>query len=100
MDAAGRFSGADNTTVKLTFGSNFCTRPQNCVFEDAFCTNPAVRPNHRTSANLCGRIDMRALRDRFGPVPRFHVSRSPMFARDRKKHTSELQSRQYLVCSL
>src|SRR5439155_11842648 len=83
MDAAGLFSGADNTTVKLTFGSNFCIRPQICVFKEALCTNTAVRSNHRTSANLCGRIDMRALRDRFGPVPRFHVSLSPMFARNR-----------------
>jgi hypothetical protein len=42
MDAADLFSGADNTTMKLTFGSDFCARPQNCVFEDAFCTNPAM----------------------------------------------------------
>src|SRR5437762_4758469 len=34
MDAADLFLGADNTTMKLTFGSNFCVGPQNSVFED------------------------------------------------------------------
>src|SRR2546430_10240131 len=33
MGAAGFFLGADNTTLKVTFGSNFCTGPQNCVFQ-------------------------------------------------------------------
>jgi len=27
MGAAGFFFGADNTTLKVTFGSNFCTGP-------------------------------------------------------------------------
>jgi glycosyltransferase A (GT-A) superfamily protein (DUF2064 family) len=42
MDAAGLFLGADNTTMKLTLGSNLCVRPQNSVFEDRFCADPAM----------------------------------------------------------
>ncbi len=42
MDAADLFLGADNTTMKLTFGSNFCVRPQNSVFEDRFCAHSAM----------------------------------------------------------
>src|SRR5438552_18380275 len=42
MDAADLFLGADNTTMKLTLGSNLCTRPQNSVFEDRFRADPAM----------------------------------------------------------
>ncbi len=42
MDAADLFSGADNTTMKLTFGSDFCLGPQNSVFEDCFRADAAM----------------------------------------------------------
>jgi glycosyltransferase A (GT-A) superfamily protein (DUF2064 family) len=42
MDAADFSSGADNTTMKLTFGSNFCVRPQNSVFDDRFGADQAM----------------------------------------------------------
>jgi hypothetical protein len=42
MDTAGFFLGADNTTLKVTLGSNLCARPQNCVFEDGFCADAAI----------------------------------------------------------
>jgi hypothetical protein len=42
MDASGLFLGADNTTLKLTLGSNLCAGPQNCVFQDRFCADPAT----------------------------------------------------------
>ncbi len=42
MDSAGFFLGADNTTLKLTLGSNLCAWPQNCVFEDGFRADAAI----------------------------------------------------------
>ena len=42
MDAAGPFLGADNTTLKLALGSNFCVRPQNCIFEDCVCADSTM----------------------------------------------------------
>ena len=46
MDAAGLFLGADNTTLKLTLGSNLCARPQNCVFKDRFRSDSAMFSNN------------------------------------------------------
>ena len=82
MDASDLFSGADNTGLQPALGSNFCIRPQNCVFQNCIRADAAVRPNHRTPADLRGRIDMGAFRDRLGPIARFHVGRSPMFVRN------------------
>ena len=42
MDAADFSSVADNTTMKLTFGSNFCAGPQNSVFEHCVGADPAM----------------------------------------------------------
>src|SRR5213082_344264 len=42
MDAAGLLVGADNTTMKMTSGSNFCPRPQNCVFNDGVVAHTAI----------------------------------------------------------
>ena len=42
MGAADFSSGADNTTIKLTFGSNFCVGPQNSVFEECSCAYQAM----------------------------------------------------------
>jgi len=46
MDAADLFLGADNTTMKLTFGSNLCARPQNCVFKDRARADLAIFSNN------------------------------------------------------
>jgi hypothetical protein len=57
MDAASLFFGADNTTLKLTLGSNLCARPQNCVFEDDFRADSALLCDNRTAAQLRAGID-------------------------------------------
>jgi hypothetical protein len=42
MDAARFFFRADNTSQKLTLGSNFCVWPQNCIFEDCFSADSTM----------------------------------------------------------
>src|SRR4029450_13891204 len=63
MDSAHLFLGADNTTMKLTFGSNLCTWPQNCVFKDGFRANTAIFSDCRATAQLSARMDNGRLRD-------------------------------------
>src|SRR5207237_6608890 len=69
MDAADFFLGADNTTMKLTFGSNLCTRPQNCVLKDGARADLAVFSDNRAAPHLCTRINDGCFRDALRPVP-------------------------------
>ena len=57
MDAADLFLGADNTTMKLTFGSNLCVGPQNCVFEDGSFADQALFSDNRETGQLCAWIN-------------------------------------------
>jgi len=50
MDAADLFLGADNTTMKLTFASNLCVRPQDCVFKNGARADPAILSNDGATA--------------------------------------------------
>src|SRR4029077_13297046 len=59
MDAAGLFFGADNTTLKLALGSDFCVRPQNCVFEDCVCADSTMLSDNRAAAQFSAGIDNR-----------------------------------------
>src|SRR2546423_11113150 len=77
MSAGDGFSGADNTTNQLTFGSNLCTGPQNCVLENRAGADAAILPDHRTAANLRTWIDNRCRMNRREPVQRLHIIGSP-----------------------
>src|SRR5262249_34291520 len=79
MDSAGRFSGADNTTLKLTLGSNFCVRPQNCIFEDCVCADSTMLSDNRAAAQFCRRIDNCCFGYSLRPLGRFHVPWFPAF---------------------
>jgi hypothetical protein len=57
MDAAGFFFGADNTTLEVTFGSNFCSGPQNCVFQDRFRSNATISPDDCAATQLGAWVD-------------------------------------------
>ncbi len=86
MAAAGFFFGADNTTREVTFGSNFCTPPQNCVFQNRVRSNLATPPDDRTAAQLRGRINNRCLVDRHSPVAVVHIVWLPPLAGNRAVH--------------
>ena len=86
MAAAGFFFGADNTTLKVTFGSNFCSGPQNCVFEHRFRSNPAIAPDDRAATQLRARINNRRLVDRYSPIRIVHIVWLPPLAGNRPVH--------------
>src|SRR6266545_7898212 len=86
MAAAGFFFGADNTTLKVTFGSNFCTRPQNCVFEHRFRSNAAIAPDDGAATQLRAWINNRCLVDRHSPVRIVHIVWLPPLAGNRAVH--------------
>jgi hypothetical protein len=71
MAAVDCFSAADNTTLEVGSGSNFCTCPNDCVLHDGTCVDPAFRPDDRGSFDACRRIDQRAFRDGPGPIRLF-----------------------------
>ena len=62
MDASDLFSGADNTGLQPALGSNFCIRPQNCVFQNCIRADAAVSSHDCAAAQLRARIDDRAAR--------------------------------------
>src|SRR5205807_6764553 len=73
MGAADVFLGADNTTNKLTFGSNLCTGPYDCVLQQNARANTAILSHNRAAADSRARIDSGARMDRRPPVRRFHL---------------------------
>src|SRR5260370_31173417 len=52
MDAAHLLLGADNTTLKATFGSNLCPGPQNCVLDDGIVAHAAIGADGKKSGKL------------------------------------------------
>ena len=86
MDASDLFSGADNTGLQPALGSNFCIRPQNCVFQDCIRADAAVSSHDCAAAQLRARIDDRAARFAFRPFARFDEIRFPIFSQDRAVH--------------
>ena len=45
--------------MKLTFGSNLCGWPQNCVFENGSRVDVAIFSDNRAAAHLSARINSR-----------------------------------------
>ena len=86
MDAGNLFSGADNTSLQPALGSNFCIRPQNCVFQNRICADAAVSSHDCAAAQLCARIDDRAARFALRPFARFDEIRFPIFSQDCAVH--------------
>src|SRR5262245_12646225 len=78
MDASDLFSGADNTGLQAALGSNFCARPQNCVVKNRLSVNAAVSSDDCAAAQLCARIDNRAVSDALGPLVSFDEVRFPI----------------------
>jgi hypothetical protein len=72
MESAGPFFGADNTTCEVTSGRNFCTGPQNRVFQNRFRADSTISPDNCAAAQLRAWIDNRGLVDRFSPVGVIH----------------------------
>jgi hypothetical protein len=72
MDAAGFFFGADNTTCEVTFGSNFCTPPQNRVFQNRFRSNSTISPDDCAATQLRAWIDNCRFVNRQSPVGIVH----------------------------
>src|SRR5207247_9071148 len=73
MDAAGFFFGADNTTLKVTFGSNFCSWPQNRVFQNRSRSNSTISPDGCAATQLRARVDNRRFVDGHSPVAVVYV---------------------------
>jgi hypothetical protein len=82
MDAGNLFSGADNTGLQPALGSNFCIRPQNCVFQDRFCADAAVSSYDCAATQLRARIDVRVVRYALRPFARFDETRFPVSPQD------------------
>ena len=82
MDAGDLFSGADNTGLQPALGSNFCIRPQNCVFQDRFCADAAVSSYDCAATQLRARIDVRVVRYALRPFARFDEIRFPISLQD------------------
>jgi hypothetical protein len=82
MDARDLFPGADNTGLQPALGSNFCIRPQNCVFQDRFCADAAVSSYDCAATQVRARIDARVVRYALGPLARSDETRFPAFAQD------------------
>src|SRR4051794_40974372 len=78
MDAADLFFGADNTSLHVALGSNFCIRPQDCIFQDRFRTDATILSHDCASAQLRTRIDNCRFGYALGPVTRFDVTRPPV----------------------
>ena len=72
--------------MKLTFGSNLCVRPQNCVFKDGSRADPAIFSNDRATAQLCARINCGGLCDALRPPLCWDVMRRPMLSQNHTMH--------------
>src|SRR5262245_36965401 len=86
MDAGDLFPGADNTGLQPALGSNFCIRPQNCVFQNRLRADTAVSADDCAAAQLRARIDDRAARNAFRPFARFYEIWLPIFSQDGAVH--------------
>src|SRR5437762_100616 len=93
MDASDLFSGADNTSFQPALGSNFCIRPQNCVFQNRICADAAVSSHDCAAAQLRARIDNRAIRYALGPFARFDETRFPIFSQNCAVHFEIFRTR-------
>src|SRR6478752_6207655 len=82
MDAGNLFLGADNTGLQPALGSNFCIRPQNCVFQDRFGADAAVSSYDCAATQLRARIDVRVDRYALRPFARFDKTRFPVSPQD------------------
>src|SRR2546430_16858059 len=83
MGAAGFFFGADNTTLKVTFESNFFTGPQNCVFQNRSSSNSTIPPDDCPAPHLRAWIANCGFMDRQWPARRLHGERVPSLGRNR-----------------
>ena len=93
MDAARLLVGADNTTAEMTLGSNLCTGPQNCVFQDRLPSHAAISPHDCAATYLRSSIDNRTGGYSLGPTGHFQVTGLPMFFRDHPMHFEILGAR-------
>src|SRR5438105_5394188 len=87
MDAADLLVGADNTTLKVTFGSNFCARPQNCVLDDGVAAHAAIGADGKKSGKLRGRGHCGALCHTNRPFRLLDITGSPTV----RDHTMDFQ---------
>src|SRR5260370_38880264 len=87
MDAAHLLLGADNTTLKATFGSNLCTGPQNCVLDDGVVAHAAIGADRKKSGKLRarGRCGTRCHTNR--PLQLLDITGSPTV----RDHTMDFQ---------
>ncbi len=72
--------------MKLTFGSNLCVRPQNCVFKDGSRADPAIFSNDRAAAQLCARINCGGFCDTLRPPRCWDIMRPPMLSQNHTMH--------------
>src|SRR6266568_764424 len=87
MDAADLLVGADNTTLKVTFGSNFCARPQNCVLDDGVVAHAAIGADGKKSGELRARGHCGILCDTNRPLRLLDITGSPTV----RDHTMNFQ---------
>src|SRR6266581_3119143 len=87
MDAAGLLLGADNTTLKVTFGSNFCARPQDCVLDDGVVAHAAIGTDGKKSGKLRSRSYSGTLCDTNRPLRLLDITGSPTV----RDHTMDFQ---------
>src|SRR3954454_1519625 len=81
--AVNYFSAADNTTLELRSGSNFCTGPNDCVLHDGVCLDGAVGADNRKSFDPRFRVQQRVFRDQLRPTRLCYVGRFPSVIQDR-----------------
>src|SRR6266700_7395365 len=87
MEAAGLLLGADNTTLEVTFGSNFCARPQNCVFDDGVVAHAAIGADRKKSGQLRARSYDGTLCHTNRPLRLLDITGSPTV----RDHTMDFQ---------
>src|SRR6476660_8932524 len=93
MDASDLLSVADNTSLQPALGSNFCIRPQNCVFQNCSRADAAVSSHDRAATQLRARVDDRGARFALRPFARFDEIRLPILSQDRAVHFEILSAR-------
>src|SRR3954454_12910216 len=93
MDARDPFLGADNTSLQPTLGSNFCIRPQNCVFEHCIRSDAAVSSDDCAAAQLCGGINRGTARFALRPGTYFNEIWFPIVSQDRAVHLEIFSAR-------
>src|SRR5205807_2554208 len=86
MDAGDFFSGADNTSLQPALGSNFCVRPQNCVFEDGVRADATVWSDNGAAAQFGAGINNCAAGYALWPFAHFNEMRPPILSQNRAVH--------------